>query len=112
MQVAKCTFTTSLLVFLMVGLAIAEPFYPSLRQCFDRRLQHKLEKTLQRQGLTSAVRGKQLSVALVDITDLQRPRVAAVNGDEMIYAASLPKIARALRRLDRARAAVNEHSGA
>jgi beta-lactamase class A len=34
-----------------------------------------------------------LSVALVDITDVDRPRVAAVNGDQMMYAASLPKIA-------------------
>ncbi len=93
MQVAKCTLTTSCLVLLMVGLAIAEPFHPPLRQCFDRGLQHELEKTLKRQGLMSAVRDKQLSVALVDITDLQRPRVAAVNGDEMMYAASLPKIA-------------------
>jgi len=31
-------------------------------------------------------------VALVDISDIQRPRVAQVNGDEMMYAASLPKI--------------------
>ena len=36
---------------------------------------------------------KSLSIALVDITDLHHPRLAAINGDEMMYAASLPKIA-------------------
>ncbi|HIF53864.1 MAG TPA: serine hydrolase, partial [Methylococcaceae bacterium] len=30
---------------------------------------------------------------LVDITDLDNPRVAAINGENMVYAASLPKIA-------------------
>ena len=38
-------------------------------------------------------RRKRLAVVLVDVTDLEHPRVAAVNGDEMMYAASLPKIA-------------------
>jgi len=32
-------------------------------------------------------------VALVDITELEDPRLAYVNGDDMMYAASLPKIA-------------------
>jgi beta-lactamase class A len=40
-----------------------------------------------------AVRRKQLGLAVVDITDLAAPKVAAFNGDEMLYAASLPKIA-------------------
>jgi beta-lactamase class A len=43
--------------------------------------------------LDTAVRNGKLGVALVDITNLDEPRVASVNGDEMIYAASLPKIA-------------------
>ncbi len=30
---------------------------------------------------------------MVDITDLQHPKVAGVNSDVMLYAASLPKIA-------------------
>ena len=73
--------------------AIADPLYPPLRQRFDSALQRGLERSLGKLGLTNAVNRKQLSVALVDITDLTHPRVAAVNGDEMIYAASLPKIA-------------------
>jgi len=39
------------------------------------------------------MREERLAVALVDLGDPARPRLAAVNGDRMIYAASLPKIA-------------------
>jgi beta-lactamase class A len=66
---------------------------PSLWKSFDSSLQRKLNSTLTKLGLDKAVKDKKLSVALVDITRLDKPRVAAVNGDEMQYAASLPKIA-------------------
>jgi beta-lactamase class A len=66
---------------------------PSLWKSFDSSLQRQLDKTLTQLGLEKAVSNKKLSVALVDITRLNKPRVAAVNGDEMQYAASLPKIA-------------------
>lgn len=66
---------------------------PSLWKSFDSSLQRQLNSTLTKLGLNKAVRNKKLSVALVDITRLDKPRVAAVNGDEMLYAASLPKIA-------------------
>jgi beta-lactamase class A len=66
---------------------------PSLWKSYDSSLQRQLDKTLTRLGLNKAVNNKKLSVALVDITRLNKPRVAAVNGDEMQYAASLPKIA-------------------
>jgi beta-lactamase class A len=66
---------------------------PSLWNCFDNVLQRQLDKTLTQLGLRKAVNNKKLSVVLVDITRLDKPRVAAVNGDEMQYAASLPKIA-------------------
>lgn len=44
-------------------------------------------------GLDTPAQKKQLSVALVDITDPSHPHLAAINGDNMVYAASLPKIA-------------------
>jgi beta-lactamase class A len=66
---------------------------PSLWKSFDSSLQRQLNNTLTKLGLNQAVHNKKLSVALVDITRLNKPRVAAVNGDEMQYAASLPKIA-------------------
>ena len=67
--------------------------YPLLRESYDPGLQRQLEVTLSALGLSDAVTQKQLTVSLVDITDLEEPRLAAVNGDEMLYAASLPKIA-------------------
>lgn len=67
--------------------------YPDLRDSRDRALQKGLERSLERLGLMEAVRAKRLAVSVVDISDLKHPRVAAVNGDHMLYAASLPKIA-------------------
>jgi beta-lactamase class A len=67
--------------------------YPSLWESTDPGLQKKLDNSLQKLGLDGAVRNGTLGVALVDITNLDEPRVASVNGDKMIYAASLPKIA-------------------
>jgi beta-lactamase class A len=64
-----------------------------LREHIDAGLQRQLEKSLDGLGLREAVQGGQVSVALVDVTRLAKPRVAAVNGDQMMYAASLPKIA-------------------
>ena len=75
----------------MAGVTASSP--PSLWKSFDSSLQRQLDKTLTQLGLRKAVNNKKLSVALVDITRLNKPRVAAVNGDEMQYAASLPKIA-------------------
>ena len=67
--------------------------YPSLWESYDHGLQQQLEAVLKDMGLDKVVRNKKLAVTLVDITDLEEPLVASVNGDTMIYAASLPKIA-------------------
>ncbi len=65
---------------------------PSLRESRDPHLQRLLERGLDRLGLSAPVRAHKLAVALVDVTHLERPRLASVNGDRMMYAASLPKI--------------------
>lgn len=67
--------------------------FPNLRDQFDGKLQSDLEKTINHLGLMNEVNKGKLAIALVDITDLNNPRVATLNGDEMMYAASLPKIA-------------------
>jgi len=59
----------------------------------DPDLDDGLAEAVRGLGLWPAVDQKKLAVALVDITDVRHPRVAAVNGDTMLYAASLPKIA-------------------
>lgn len=88
---------TAILLAVLVGLCTVgvcqEARYPRLRDSFDPVLQQGLEASIRRLKLGHAVESKRLGVSLVDITDPRRPRVAAVNGDEMIYAASLPKIA-------------------
>jgi beta-lactamase class A len=75
------------------ALPNAAPQCLDLWQCADATLQAGLERVLDERGLLDDVRVGKLAVALVDITDLRAPRVAAVNGDQMMYAASLPKIA-------------------
>jgi beta-lactamase class A len=64
-------------------------------------LQAAVEAALVRLGLDDDVRDRDLSVVLVDITEIDEPKVAAVNGDLMLYAASLPKIAVLLAVFDR-----------
>jgi beta-lactamase class A len=59
----------------------------------DEKLQAELDAGLARLGLDDDARRRKLAVAFVDVTDPERPRMAAVNGDRMMYAASLPKIA-------------------
>jgi beta-lactamase class A len=59
----------------------------------NRSLQTQLEQRLKRLNLDAAVRQGHLAVSLVDVTDPNHPQLAQVNGDDMVYAASLPKIA-------------------
>ena len=65
----------------------------SLATGIDTGLQGALEQIVDDQGLWPHVESRDLAISLVDITDLERPRFAALNPDHMMYAASLPKIA-------------------
>jgi beta-lactamase class A len=81
---------------LITQTCIKERRYPSLRESFDKSLQDGLKASLRRElepEFLKAIDEKQASVVLVDITNLYQPKVASINGDVMIYAASLPKIA-------------------
>jgi len=89
-----------LLVFSILPARAQAPLRP-LQECVDFSLQQGLEHSLATLKLDQAVRRKSLCVALVDITDPESPRMAAVNGDRMMYAASLPKIAILLGAFDR-----------
>lgn len=81
------------LVFFASLPSLAKTPYPALTSSIDQDLQKHLQQSLQHLGLSSAARNKKLALALVDITDPDSPHVAAINGEEMMYAASLPKIA-------------------
>jgi beta-lactamase class A len=71
---------------------------PSLWKNRDAGLQHAFTEALEKEfqvggAFWEGISEKRIGIALVDITVPSRPRVAEFNGDVMIYAASLPKIA-------------------
>jgi beta-lactamase class A len=72
--------------------AESRPAPPELRAFEDPALQAGLARVVDGLGLAHAVAKRHLALALVDVTD-ETPRLAMLNGDEMMYAASLPKIA-------------------
>jgi beta-lactamase class A len=95
------------------GLAQAEERrgIVDLRAARDTGLQRGLEQAVRDLGLEREVAARHLSLALVDVTDGAAPRFAAVNPDEQMYAASLPKVAillGALVEAERGRIAIND----
>ena len=94
-MIRRCGFKP---FFFIVILTIAARAYSSglpadFPATCDSTLQKDLAHSLTSLNLDEAVKQKCLSVVLVDITNLSRPRMAHVNPNEMMYAASLPKIA-------------------
>jgi beta-lactamase class A len=92
-----------LLVFCPWGQAMAAPGLPMivpqnewkpLEQCQDPGLQASLTRSLQQRPLWRCLvaEGK-MTVGLVDLANPRAPRFAQVNGNTMLYAASIPKIA-------------------
>ncbi len=78
---------------LFAHTAWATTSYPALRDSRESALQARLESAISQLGLTRAVRDRRLAITVVDLADPARPRMAGVNGREMFYSASLPKIA-------------------
>ena len=78
------------------AFAVAAPVaaeLPDLRGAHDPALQRGLERVVRELHLEAAVSTGRLSLALVDVSPGAAPRLAMLNGDAMVYAASLPKIA-------------------
>ncbi|MDX1476462.1 MAG: serine hydrolase [Saprospiraceae bacterium] len=72
-----------------------------LRSLVDTALQNDLFHELSAiPGWSAMIRSKKLAVGLVDLRDPFNARFARVNGNEMMYAASLPKIAILLAAVD------------
>lgn len=86
-------------VFIMLAItcstpvAAADTSYPVLLAAANRNLQMQLEKLVRKQGLWPAVERGELSLVLAIVTDPAKPQLADLNGHQMMYAASLPKIA-------------------
>ncbi|MCZ6821171.1 MAG: hypothetical protein O7G31_17015, partial [Calditrichaeota bacterium] len=65
-----------------------------LREMQDSSLQAKFERhVLQNKKWARLIANKKMTVGLVDLREPYRARFAHLNGDVMMYAASLPKIA-------------------
>jgi beta-lactamase class A len=98
------------LSFFLVLLSAHPAGASALEESCDPRLQQGLEDILAALGLDKAVADRNLCVVLADITEPEAPRVALVNPNHMMYAASLPKIAillGAFERIDRGEIALD-----
>ncbi|UWX55685.1 class A beta-lactamase-related serine hydrolase [Maribacter litopenaei] len=72
-----------------------------LRKLLDSSLQTNFENELKSHSdWNKLIQEKRMAVGLVDLSDPERPRFARINGNHMMYAASLPKIAILLAAMD------------
>jgi beta-lactamase class A len=78
---------------LSTGVRAERDGMPDLREARDAELQRGIEAVVAALGLAREVQAGRLSLAVVDVTERNAPRLAMLNGNEMMYAASLPKIA-------------------
>src|SRR5687768_12048960 len=75
-------------------LAVPADAVPQLETLKDNELQAKLEAILRSNSKWAALaKNKTLNIGIVDMHDPLNARFAAINGNNMVYAASLPKIA-------------------
>ena len=78
----------------------------------DPALQQALERIVHSMGLQKPVSEQRLAVSLVDVTNAGSPRYAGLNDLQMMYAASLPKIAIILAGFERISAGLMQYSPA
>jgi beta-lactamase class A len=78
---------------LLAPLLASGDRWPKLQYVQDAHLEAGLLRKIEALGMARAAREKRLAAILVDITILDEPRLAGINEHEMMYAASLPKIA-------------------
>lgn len=75
-------------------LEVPSESVPSLDDLQNQDLQSKLDAILHSNSRwTALAKNKTLSIGIVDMHDPMNSRFAAINPDNMVYAASLPKIA-------------------
>ena len=75
-------------------IVVPEDSWRPLSQAVDQELQNELESRLrQSKSWASLIKKKKMAVGVVDLTYPDSPRFASINGNVMMYAASLPKIA-------------------
>ncbi|MDF1698395.1 MAG: serine hydrolase [Saprospiraceae bacterium] len=78
----------------VLDLPFDSEFYTPLKQNKDPLLNAEILKEFMANKKTrKLIKQKKLSIGLVDLSTPSKPRFAEINGDHMMYAASLPKIA-------------------
>jgi beta-lactamase class A len=87
-SVLRLTVAACLLAWPLVVAALED-----LPSETDPLLQAGLDGLVEQMGLEQRALDGRLALALADVTDPDHPRLAMVNGHEMFYAASLPKVA-------------------
>lgn len=84
-----------------VQLPMSSENFKPLKDWSSQQLQKQLDQEIAKHPQWARLaREKRLSIGLVDLKDPDSPRFADVNGDHMMYAASLPKIAVLLAAMD------------
>ncbi len=78
-----------LTILILQGCAAKEP----LRHEHESILQKGLKRIVAKLDLGDAVKSKNIGVAIADITLIKYPDFAGINEEQMMYAASLPKLA-------------------
>jgi beta-lactamase class A len=76
----------------------------------DPSLQRLVGRAIGQMGLTSLVHDGRLALSFIDLSEPSAPRYAGVNDREMMYAASLPKIAILVAGFERIRAGLMRYT--
>ena len=119
---------TLILIFCYTSLLLAFPLVPVaelnhpimqkeqdsivlLESFYDADLEQKLESLMnENTKWKKLLKEKKLCIGVVDLKDMKNPRFASLNGEVMMYAASLPKIAVLLAAEDAIEKGEIEHS--
>lgn len=96
-----CILSACALAQSELPIKVADVKIQPLRMLLDSSLQANLEKELLLNSKWSQlIAQKKMAVGLVDLRDPENVRFARINGNHMMYAASLPKIAILLAAMD------------
>ena len=94
LMIMSSQIVTGQMVSSSFDLPFPSTYYQEVDERRDPELQKNLEQMIKKDPLWRAlVRKKRMSVAIVDLREMAQIRYASVNGKNMVYAASLPKIA-------------------
>lgn len=79
---------------LSLPISLSDTQFKPLRELVDAGLQSRLQQVLiQDSNWSRLISNKKMAVGVVDLRDPAHTKFARVNGDVMMYAASLPKLA-------------------